>query len=120
MTITNINNTHATINPSNGYLATGKYLVKPHSDKYGYALVSPPTVSISVNSTPTASAVSSSFAGGKEVRISGSGFVTNEIENNEVRVCGIKAEVKEASETELVVEVPALITKVTHDLYSLG
>ena len=52
--------------------------------------------------------------------IYGPGFLTNNIENNEVNVCGIPAKVKEATETQITVEVPALVTKVAHSLYNLG
>ena len=35
-------------------------------------------------------------------------------------LCGIQSTVKSATETEIVVEVPSLLIKVTHELYNLG
>ena len=109
MDYTIVNNTHATIFPSGGYLAAGEYLVKYHSDRQGYAQMTPSTVSIAFTA-PTVPTTTTSFAGGKEVTITGNGFLTTNIENNDVRICGNKAMVKSATATELVIEIPPLVT----------
>ena len=44
MIINYINNTHAIIISENGYLGARKYKTKVHSDKYGYASVTPSKV----------------------------------------------------------------------------
>ena len=60
-------------------LAAGKYLVRAHSNSNGFAVSTPATITVAFPSTPTASAISSSFVGGKELVISGAGFVTENI-----------------------------------------
>lgn len=94
MTITPGTNTY-TLTAS--YLPAGTFKVKAHSNSYGYADVTPSTVSVSFPSAPTATGVDSSFAGGKELTITGAGFITQNPSNNDIRVCGLSAEVKAAS-----------------------
>ena len=43
----------------------------------------------------------SSFNGGGIVTINQAGFITNDIQNNDLRVCRIKAAIKEVTETSL-------------------
>lgn len=50
-------------------------------------------------SIPTISAVESSYAGGKQITITGSGFNTINPQNNDINVCGIRANVVSATET---------------------
>lgn len=79
------------------YLPAGTFMVKAHSDSYGYADVTPSTVTVNFPSTPTATGVDSSFAGGKELTITGAGFITQNPSNNDIRVCGLPAAVKTAT-----------------------
>ena len=94
MTITEVSSSNYQIAPTDGYLAAGKYLVKVHSDSYGYAEFDESTVTVSFSSGPsTPTAVTSSFVGGKELTITGAGFLTVNPENNDIRVCGLRAEI---------------------------
>lgn len=82
---------------STSYLPAGTFKVSVHSNSYGYAVVEPATVIVAFPSNPTASAITSSFAGGKALTINGAGFVTNDPKNNEISVCGLRAKVVSAS-----------------------
>lgn len=64
------------------YLPAGTYAIKIHSSSFGYARVTPATVTINFPADPTAVATTSSFVGGKTLTLSGAGFVTNNIQNN--------------------------------------
>ena len=46
MAITQVNSTHASIVPENGYWGVGKYKARAHSDANGYALVTPSTADV--------------------------------------------------------------------------
>ena len=61
-----------------------------------------------------------SFVGGHSFTIFGKGFVTNQIQNNDIRVCGLRATVEEANEDSITVALPPLITEVTDELYGLA
>ncbi len=72
---------------SSTYLPTGTYKVNIHSSTYGFAVVTPSTVTIAqssqTNNVISVSAVTStSFVGGKQITINGGGFVTNNVVNN--------------------------------------
>jgi hypothetical protein len=63
---------------SASYLPAGIYDVIVHSNTYGYASITPSTVTIAFPADPTITAsVTSSFAGGRQLTINGAGFVTN-------------------------------------------
>ena len=98
MQIIKINNMELSITPENGYLGVGTYAVKAHTEKYGYAVSSPQTITITAATLPShIGTVSSSFAGGKTFTITGAGFHTESIQNNEVLICDQKATVIQAS-----------------------
>ena len=100
MTITEVSAPNYQIAPTDGYLAAGKYLVKVHSDSYGFAELNETTVTVDFATAPsTPTAVTSSFVGGKELTISGEGFLTADIENNDIRVCGLRAGIVSATES---------------------
>lgn len=102
MVITKVSNTVFTVAPENGYLGVGTYAVRAHSEKYGYAISNPQTVTIAPVTAPSLiGTTSSSFAGGKKLTITGAGFHEIKIKNNDVRVCGQKAEVVQATQTSL-------------------
>lgn len=65
-----------------GYLAAGNYLLSLHSSIYGFAYVTNPSFTVNFAANPTATSITSSFAGGKSLTISGAGFVTNSPLNN--------------------------------------
>jgi len=94
-------------------LSNGKFRIRIHTGLLGYSVVTPSIFTKAWTSTPTATSVTSSFVGGKTLTISGAGFITNHPENNEVSVCGIKASVQSATNSQLVLTVPPLITTQT-------
>lgn len=103
------------------YLPAGTFAVKIHSSTYGYAAVTPATVTVGFSSDPSVTAsVTSSFAGSKQLTLNGAGFVTNNPSNNEITVCGLPAKVVSATVTNAVIEIPALVTTTTQNLYSLA
>ena len=104
MAITKVSNMVFTITPENGYLGVGTYAVRAHSGNYGYAISNPSTITIAPTTAPSiVGTTTSSFAGGKKLLITGAGFHEISIENNDVRVCGKKAEVTQATQTSLEV-----------------
>lgn len=106
---------------SASYLPVGTFAVKVHSSTYGYASVSPSTVTVAFSADPSISpSVTTSFVGGKQLTISGSGFVTNNPANNEITVCGLSAPVVSATESSITVSIPALVTTTTQTSYSLA
>lgn len=105
---------------STSYLPAGQYQVKVHSSIYGFASVTPSTVSVSFPANPTATSTSTSFVGGKQMTISGAGFVTNNPANNEISVCGLPAKTISATQSGVTIEIPALVTTNTQALYSLS
>lgn len=52
--------------------------------------------------------------------ISGNGFVTSNPENNDISVCGVRAEVISADDSSVTIKIPALVTEHTQDTYSLA
>jgi hypothetical protein len=40
-TVTNINSTASTFAPTGGYLPSGQFRIRAHSNTYGYAIVTP-------------------------------------------------------------------------------
>lgn len=64
------------------YLPAGTYAIRIHSTSFGFARVTPATVTINFPADPTAIATTSSFVGGKTLTLTGAGFVTNNIQNN--------------------------------------
>lgn len=79
------------------YLAAGNYQIKLHSNLYGFASVSNSIVTINFASNPTATPITSSFIGGKELLISGPGFLTDDPKNNEITVCGLRSKIVSAT-----------------------
>lgn len=75
------------------YLPAGTFKVLLHSESYGYGAVTSGSVTTTFGSIPTISAIESSYAGGKQVTINGSGFNTINPQNNDITVCGIRANV---------------------------
>lgn len=114
-----VGNTYTAV-PTGGYLPNGKFRILVHSTAYGYHTVSPTTFTKSWSSNPTFTAVTSSFVGGKEVTLTGAGFLTQNIQNNEIQVCGLKATVTASTATSLTLTVPPLVTTVTQGLYNLA
>lgn len=64
------------------YLAAGNYLLSLHSSIYGFSSVTNPSFTVNFAANPIATSITSSFAGGKSLTISGAGFVTNTPTNN--------------------------------------
>lgn len=64
------------------YLPAGTFQVNAHSNVYGFAAVTPNVVTVNFPADPTATAITTSFVGGKQMTISGAGFVTNNPANN--------------------------------------
>jgi hypothetical protein len=62
---------------STSYLPAGIYQVSIHSSTHGFAAVTPATITINFPIDPTTVFVTSSFAGGKQLVLNGTGFVTN-------------------------------------------
>lgn len=102
------------------YLPAGTYGVQVHSSTHGFAVVGPDTVTVPFPAQPNATAITSSFAGGKELTIDGAGFVTNDPANNEITVCGLPATVVKATTSYIIIAVPALVTATTQSLYSIS
>ena len=92
MTITEVSSPNYQLAPTDGYLAAGNYVARVHSNSNGFAEMNETTITVGFASAPSSpTPVSSSFVGGKELTISGEGFVTADIDNNDVRVCGLRA-----------------------------
>lgn len=91
MSLTLTNNTHGFIHPTDGYLPAGTFKVLIHNEFFGYITVNPQTITANFPSEPIASPTPVSFAGGRQMTISGAGFITNNIENNKITVCGLRA-----------------------------
>lgn len=77
---------------------------------FGYAVITPSIFTKSWSSTPTAASVISSFVGGTSLILSGAGFITSKPENNEISVCGIKASIQSATNSQLILTIPPLVT----------
>jgi hypothetical protein len=105
---------------STTYLPAGTYKVRVHSTTYGFAYLATDTVTVAFPSDPTASAITSSFVGGKQLTITGAGFVTNNPANNEITVCGLRANIVSATTSGVIIAVPPLVTTTTQSLYSLA
>ena len=108
--ITQINQNTSTIAPEGGYLPNGKFRIRIHSNDFGYAVVTPSIFTKSWQSNPTAASITSSFAGGSSLILSGAGFITSKPENNEISVCGIKASIQSATNSQLILTIPPLVT----------
>ena len=120
-TLTSTGTNAYTAAPTGGYLPNGKFRILVHTTFFGYHTVTPATFTKTWASNPTFTpAVSSSFVGGKELTLTGAGFLTQNIENNEIHVCGLKATVKTATTSALTITVPPLATTVTQGLYNLA
>ena len=102
------------------YLPAGTFKVRVHSSTYGFAYLTTETVTVAFPSDPTATAITSSFVGGKQLTITGAGFVTNNPANNEITVCGLRANVVSATTAGVIITVPPLVTTTTQSLYSLA
>jgi hypothetical protein len=81
-TVTKVNTTTYSVVPTAGYLPSGKFRVLIHSTLYGYHTVSLTTFTKAWLATPTFTAVTSSFVGGKSITLIGAGFLTQGIKNN--------------------------------------
>jgi hypothetical protein len=120
-TLTSTGTNAYTATPTGGYLPNGKFRILVHTTFFGYHAATPATFTKTWASNPTFTpAVSSSFVGGKELTLTGAGFLTQNIENNEIQVCGLKATVKTATASALTITVPSLATTVTQGLYNLA
>jgi hypothetical protein len=62
---------------STSYLPAGIYQVRIHSLFHGFAAVTPRNIIINFPNNPTTVSVTSTFAGGKQLVLNGTGFVTN-------------------------------------------
>ena len=102
------------------YLPAGTYKVRVHSSTYGFAYLATDTVTVAFPSDPTATAITSSFVGGKQLTITGAGFVTSNPANNEITVCGLRASVVSATTSGVTITVPPVVTTTTQSLYSLA
>lgn len=92
-------------------MPNGKFRIRIHSNTFGYAVVTPSIFVKSWLSIPTAAAsVTSSFVGGTSLVLSGTGFITSKPENNEISVCGIKASIQSATNSQLILTIPPLVT----------
>jgi hypothetical protein len=87
--------------PAGGYLPNGKFQINVHSTAYGYHTVNPTSFLKSWGASPTFTATSSSFVGGKSLTLIGSGFITEDIQNNDIRVCGLKSKIQSANQSQL-------------------
>lgn len=87
------------------YLPAGNYHIRAVKDGYGFSLLDTDFVTVAWSpADPTLdAAITSSYTGGKSFSISGQGFVTDIIENNEVYVCGVKGKIISASASALTV-----------------
>ena len=106
--------------PTGGYLPKGKFRILVHTTFFGYHTVSPATYTKAWSSNPTFTAVSTSYVGGKSITLTGAGFLTQNIQNNEIQVCGLPAKITDATTSSLTLTVPALVTTVTQGLYNLA
>lgn len=89
--------------PQTSYFPCGTFKLEVHFDGIGYADSTTNTLN-SYTSTAcqsllatTVTPTSSSFNGGNIITINQPGFITNNIQNNDLRVCKIKALIKEVT-----------------------
>lgn len=102
------------------YLPAGTFSIRIHSTTHGYAYVNPSTVTVAFPADPTVTPITSSFVGGKNLVISGAGFVNNNPANNEITVCGLRANIVAATASDVTIAVPPLVSTTTQTLYSLA
>jgi hypothetical protein len=74
--ITLINSTASTITPVGGYLPNGNFILRIHTTLLGYSVVNPTIFTNSWTTNPSVTQTTSSFIGGQNVNIHGSGFLT--------------------------------------------
>jgi len=65
----------------------------------------------------TITPVSSSFAGGKTISLSGKGFDSVNLDNNSVKVCGFPSRIIEATSTSLDFEIPQIQSSILMSTY---
>ena len=115
--------TDADASATNGYLPSGNYYPRCYNDNNGFMLLDnsiDATISVPWLTTPTITQnVISSYVGGKIISISGNGFVEDNIQNNQLYICGNRAEIISASATTLSAKVPTLVTAQTQSQYNL-
>lgn len=65
-------------------MPAGTFKILVHSDSYGFASIAPETVTVAFPADPTIAAtpITTSFVGGKQFVLAGSGFVTINPSNN--------------------------------------
>ena len=121
MDISVVDSSSIQVTAPNSYLPAGTFKVLVHKERRGYSVVTPDTVTINFPATPTVGApITTSFVGSKELVISGAGFADVAPENNDIRVCGMRAKVLAASQTEITIETPALVTESTQAAFQLA
>lgn len=103
-----------------GYLPIGTFVIEVHFDMLGYA-DSATNVFTNYNiPTVTASSVQVSFGGGSNFDLPLAGAITNNIQNNEVRVCGTRAKIALADQQTLTFKIPPFVNAETRSTYGLG
>ena len=102
-------------------MAAGEYVAKIQTATGFAKITGSLTKDWTVSPTITTS-IQASFAGGKELTIDGEGFIqeVDGIQNNDIRVCGLRATPTSVSANSITVEVPALVNSATQALYSLA
>lgn len=100
MDVTVVDSSSIRVTAPNSYLPAGTFKIMVHKEVRGYSHPTPETITINFPAPPVAeSSIASSFVGGKELTILGAGFVDIDQQNNDIRVCGLSAEIKEVSQT---------------------
>jgi hypothetical protein len=111
-----------TVTPTGGYLPAGTFLLDVSFDIIGYAdsTTNQFTIAPTAISTLTPTPVSVSFGGQGSYTLTSTGFITSSIQNNEITVCGISANIVSADQSSLTFQIPAFINSDTHAQYGLG
>jgi hypothetical protein len=64
--------------------------------------------------------ISVSFGGHGSYQLIAPGFITDHINNNEIRICGMRANVTSANQDNLIFDIPAFVNSQTSIKYGLG
>lgn len=101
--ITSTGSNQISVQPQGSYLPCGTFRLEVHCTMVGYAdstsniLDSYFSTACQALQQATVTSKFSSYNGGGIITINQAGFITNDIHNNDIRICGIKAPIQSAS-----------------------
>ena len=113
---------NVTLNAASAYLPAGGYRLYAHTSAFGFAVVtnSQTTLFCNFSGDITASTVLTGVAGGNNLTLTGKGFITEDPNQNEIYVCGRRAKVLSADQTQLILTLPSLISPAFYHSNGIG